>query len=278
MATFNVRAPDGSLMKISGPEDATDEELIQIAEQNYQPKKAPKERTYGEAFQDVGAKALSGVGGLAQLPGQLYGLATGNFEDTGLYGAGKKLEQYGESLVSPSLKAKEAATQQKIAEAEKQGQLAAFKTGVSEVATDPAQLTAFLAQQVPQAIPSLLAAMIPGVGPAAAAEIQAAQAAARVATSSAAKAAATKALEDAVANAAKSSIQRGASAAVRTAAVQQGADIGTGAYEGIYNYMIEKGATKEEAAAEAINRARLAGAGGAALSLLAQRLPGAQAF
>jgi hypothetical protein len=240
--------------------------------------KQPKDRTYSEAFQDVGAKALSGVGGLAQLPGQLYGLATGNFEDTGLYGAGKKLEQYGESLVSPSLKAKEAATQQKIAEAEKQGQLAAFKTGVSEVATDPAQLTAFLAQQVPQAIPSLLAAIIPGVGPAAAAEIQAAQAAARVATSSAAKAAATKALEDAVANAAKSSIQRGTSAAVRTAAVQQGADIGTGAYEGIYNYMIEKGATKEEAAAEAINRARLAGAGGAALSLLAQRLPGAQAF
>ena len=35
MPIFNVRAPDGSLMKISGPEDATDEELIQIAEQNY---------------------------------------------------------------------------------------------------------------------------------------------------------------------------------------------------------------------------------------------------
>jgi len=40
MPIFNVRAPDGSLLKINGPEDATDAELIQIAERSYQPKKS----------------------------------------------------------------------------------------------------------------------------------------------------------------------------------------------------------------------------------------------
>ena len=45
------------------------------------PPAAPKpipERTYGEAAKDVAAKLISGTGSLVQLPGQLYGLATGD--------------------------------------------------------------------------------------------------------------------------------------------------------------------------------------------------------
>jgi len=37
-----------------------------------------KERTYGEALQDIGAGVVGGIGSLVQLPGPLYGLATGD--------------------------------------------------------------------------------------------------------------------------------------------------------------------------------------------------------
>lgn len=50
---------------------------------------APTERTIGESFKDVGAGLVSGVGSLVQLPGQLYGLATGDFSKTGALGLGK---------------------------------------------------------------------------------------------------------------------------------------------------------------------------------------------
>ena len=58
------------------------------------PPKAPTERTWGESFKDIGAGVVSGTGSLVQLPGQLYGLATGDFSDTGTLGMGKAIEQY----------------------------------------------------------------------------------------------------------------------------------------------------------------------------------------
>ena len=61
MPIFNVRAPDGSLMKISGPEDATDEELIQIAEQNY--KEKPKFKDY---LKDIPKAVGRGATGLLE--------------------------------------------------------------------------------------------------------------------------------------------------------------------------------------------------------------------
>ena len=45
--------------------------------------KASKERTFGEAAKDIAAGLTTGVGGVVQLPGQLYGLATGDFSKTG---------------------------------------------------------------------------------------------------------------------------------------------------------------------------------------------------
>ena len=72
MPIFNVRAPDGSLMKISGPEDATDEELIQIAEQNYKPKAGFKDYLKdipkGVGRGAVGLLETSGIGASALLP------------------------------------------------------------------------------------------------------------------------------------------------------------------------------------------------------------------
>ena len=233
------------------------------------PKPIP-ERTYGEAAKDVGGKLVSGIGSLVQLPGQLYGLATGDFSKTGLLGAGEDIREYGESMLSPSLKAKEEARAQKVAEAEKTGQLAAAGTAFSETVTDPALLVGFLVEQVPQLIPALLT----GGGTAAltASGIAAKEAAALVASGAAKEAAELAAKQIA----AKKAGELGVKAAVGTGAVQQGADVGAGAYENIYKAAIDKGMPEAEAAKTALNAARAAGASGAIISLLAQRLPGAR--
>ena len=47
------------------------------------PQPPSKQRTYGEALQDIGAGVVGGIGSLVQLPGQLYGLATGDMSRTG---------------------------------------------------------------------------------------------------------------------------------------------------------------------------------------------------
>jgi hypothetical protein len=233
------------------------------------PKPIP-ERTYGEAAKDVGGKFVSGIGSLVQLPGQLYGLATGDFSKTGLLGAGEDIREYGESMLSPSLKAKEEARAQKVAEAEKTGQLAAAGAAFGETVTDPALLVGFLVEQVPQLIPALLT----GGGTAAltASGIAAKEAAALVASGAAKEAAELAAKQIA----AKKAGELGVKAAVGTGAVQQGADVGAGAYENIYKAAIDKGMPEAEAAKTALNAARAAGASGAIISLLAQRLPGAR--
>ena len=242
------------------------------------------ERTIGEAFTDTGAGLISGLGQLAQFPGQLYGLATGsikdkNFATTGMQGVGKEMQDYAKTLKSAELKRREAETQKKVQEAEKTGgQWAAFKTQLYESGTDPMQLGAFLAEQAPASIPSIIAAFIPGVGPAAAAEVKALQVAAQAATTVAAKQAAEQALGMAMKEAAKSAVKRGTAASVGTGAVQQGTSVGVDAYKQIYDALIAKGMRPEQAAAETINKARTAGAAGAVISLLTQRLPGAQAM
>ena len=233
------------------------------------PKPIP-ERTYGEAAKDIGASLTSGVGSLVQLPGQLYGLATGDFSKTGLLGAGEDIQKYGEEMKSPALKAKEEARSQKIAEAEKTGQLAAAGAAFGETVKDPALLVSFLVEQVPNLIPALLT----GGGTAAltAAGITAREAAALVASGTAKEAAAVAAKQIA----AKKAGELGVKAAVGTGAVQQGADVGAGAYENIYKAAIDKGMPEAEAASTALNAARAAGASAAVISLLAQRLPGAR--
>jgi hypothetical protein len=244
---------------------AVDVEEKPVAE----PKIIP-ERTYGEAAKDIGASLTSGIGSLVQLPGQLYGLATGDFSKTGLLGAGEDIKKYGEEMKSPALKAKEEARAQKIAEAEKTGQLAAAGTAFGETVKDPALLIGFLVEQVPNLIPALLT----GGGTAAltAAGITAREAAALVASGAAKEAAAVAAKQIA----AKKAGELGAKAAVGVGAVQQGADVGAGAYEDIYKAAIAKGMPEAEAASTALNAARAAGASGAIISLLAQRLPGAR--
>ena len=250
------------------------------------PTQAPTqgERTYGEAATDIGAGLMSGTGKLIQFPGQLYGLATGaigdeDFGTTGVQGVGKYLQDKAKGLKSAELLRREKATEAKVKEAEKTGgQWEAFKTQFYEVIKDPAQLGAFLAEQVPASLPSMIAAVIPGAGPALAAEVKALQVAAQTATSVAAKQAAEKALGEAVKQATASAVKRGTAASIGTGALQQGTDVGTETFEQNYKYLIKQGVSAPEAAKQVLNTARAAGVSGGVISLLAQKLPGARAM
>lgn len=202
-------------------------------------KSEKRDRTWGEAVKDVGAGVVSGVGSLTQLPGQIYGLATGDFSDTGLTKIGRELKETGESMKSEELKRREVERSAKIAAAEKEGQISAGVTAFMETVKDPALLTNFIAEQVPNLIPAL------GVARGLKAAGMGAQAV------------------------------RGA---VGTGAVQQGADVGTQAYEELYKELKSKGMSDEEAAGSALGYARAVGLSGAAFSVLAQKLPGAKAL
>ena len=198
-----------------------------------------KDRTFGEVAQDVGAQALKGIGYAVQLPGQLYGLTSGDLSDTGTIGAGKDIQAYAESLKSPGLLAMEQERAQKIQEAEKEGQFSAFKTAFFETISNPTLLTGFIAEQLPNLLPALgVARVVKGAYGAAA----------------------------------------GVEAAIGTGAVQQGADIGAQTYEEVYKELIKSGMPEPEAAGRALGYARATGASAAVISLLAQRLPGAKAL
>lgn len=204
------------------------------------------ERTYGEAVKDIGAGVVGGIGSLVQLPGQLYGLATGNFSKTGALGTGEEISKYAEEMKSAGLKAREAERSRKIAESAKEGQFQAFGTALGETVKDPALLLTFLAEQAPQLLVPFGAAR--GVGMAA------------------------KGLGAGEAAVGKAAV----SGAVGAGGVQQGADVGAGAYENIYRELKSKGASDTEAAQGALTLARQAGAAAGTISLLAQRLPGAR--
>jgi len=211
-----------------------------------QPTAPSTERTYGEAVKDIGAGVVGGIGSLVQLPGQLYGLATGDFSKTGALGAGEGISKYAEEMKSAGLKAREAERSRKVAESAKEGQFQAFGTALSETVKDPGLLLSFIAEQAPQLLVPFGAAR--GVGMAA------------------------KGLGAGEAAVGKAAV----SGAVGAGATQQGADVGAGAYENIYKELKSKGATDAEAAQGALTLARQAGAAAGTISLLAQRLPGAR--
>lgn len=260
---YAIRLPDGTLVE-NIPDSVTPEAAKAKIAQSM-PQYGSKERTYGEAFSDIGAAGLGGIGSLVQLPGQLYGLATGDFSKTGALGAGQELEEYAKGLKSKGLLAREAARDVAMQNAEKQGQFQAFKTAIGQTVSDPALLSTFLAEQLPQIIP---AALTGGTT----AALTSGNVLAKAATRQISKEAAEKVAQ-------REAIRAGTTAAVGTGAVQQGADIGAGTYDEVVKELVSKGATPEQAGQAAINLARASGVSGAALSLIANRyLPGGQAL
>jgi hypothetical protein len=239
--TIEAELADGRILEFP---DGTDPSVIQATVKRMLP--ASTERTFGEAVKDVGAGVVSGTGALMQLPGQLYGLATGDMEDSGLLGAGKDVAEYGQEMKSPGLKAREEVRTKKVEEAAKEGQFSAFKTALSETVKDPGLLLNFLAEQAPQLVVPF------GVGRGVAAGARAMGVGAEAAAG------------------------LGASAGVGTGVVQQGADVGASTYEKIYQELKDQGADDTEASEGTLNLARAAGASAGLVSVLTNKLPGAR--
>lgn len=271
-----LRLPDGSLYEV--PDSMSYGEAMQLARKDYPdafgaaqpqaqaPAEQPKaERTWGEAVTDTGAGLVKGVGNLVQLPGQLYGLATGDFSDTGVLAAGKRIREAGEGMESDVLKQRRAAVQQKVQAAESQGAIEAFKTSFMETVKDPALISSFVAEQLPQLVPIIATG---GTAAGLAAGRASAAALAKGATADVAAKAAQAA-----------AVKIGTTAAIQTGAVMQGTDVGADTYDAIFQNVLQRGGTREQAAEAALNRARAAGVAGYGISVLANRyLPGGEAL
>ncbi len=65
MAIYNVQVPDGSMMKIEGPDNATDEQIIQAAQAGYVEKQTPTEPKEPSMMQDIAAGAARGLAPIA---------------------------------------------------------------------------------------------------------------------------------------------------------------------------------------------------------------------
>lgn len=210
-------------------------------------------RTWGEALTDTGASFLKGVGSLAQLPGQisdLSGATTPEDEGIGLQKLGKQVEEFGEELKSPVLKAKETLRGQKIAQAD--GFFPEFGTAIKETIKDPALLTSFFTEQIPNLVGSAGGGLL-----------------AKGATKALMYGASKEALEATLPKAAV----RGA---IGTGAIMQGADVGSDTYEAAYNELTKMypDMSDEEKQGIALAKGRVAALEAAALSIGASRLPG----
>ena len=249
---YNVRLPNGYIVE-GIPDDVSQEDARKKILQSFPELGATEKRTWGQAFTDVGASLAKGVGQLAQVPGQvgtLLGVSDPSRQDVGLQGLGQELEQFGEEAKSATLKGKEAIRSRKMAEAEDRGMLAEFGTALKETAKDPALLTSFFAEQVPNLIGSWGGGLL---------------------AKGTAKALMVNATKEALEQTLPKAALRGA---IGTGAVQQGADIGYDTYQTIYKQLIEQGMSDEEATGIALSKARIAAIEAAGLSLATTKLPG----
>lgn len=233
---------------------------------SFQPAPAPApstERTFGEAAKDVGASLLTGLGGVAQVPGQIAKLIPGlNKVGEALEVPGEFLSKTGEDLKSEGLKAREALRSKALTEAEKDGILSQFATAIKSTITDPALLTSFVTEQIPLLL-----------GPAGAARL-----ATKLGGSKIAAAGAGLAGEEALAAQKAAAGAMGQTAARRTGYAMQGADVSSDTYDAAFKASKAQGMSDEDAQSAALNAARLSFAGAAGASALTARLPGAQAI
>jgi len=204
---------------------------------------------------DIGASFVSGVGNLMQLPGQISELVgftrTGDLPEqqkTGLQALGADIQKFGEEAKSPTLVAKEQLRAREIAKAEGffQEAGAALRTTV----TDPALLTSFFAEQIPNLVGTYGFGALGKGG---------------------AKLLMKEATEQAMAKV-------GVGSAVAGGAVMQGTDVGYDTYQTIYKQLREQGVPDEEAQGIALSKGRVAAIEAAGLSLASARLPGGTAI
>lgn len=219
---YDVRLPNGYVIT-DVPEDVDKEAFKKQVLKQFPDIAAKEKRSWGEALTDVGASLATGVGQLAQLPGQvaeLAGITSPEQRETGLQGVGRRIEAFGEEAKSPILKGKETIRAQKIAQAE--GVIPEFTTAIKETVKDPALLSSFFTEQIPNLFGSFGGGML-------------ARGATKALMSDTIKASLGKAGAEKVLG------KAGVSGAVGTGAIMQGADIGADTYETIYSQLRERG-------------------------------------
>jgi hypothetical protein len=193
---------------------------------------------------DLGASFLTGVGNLMQLPEQLGTLSGVAKIEPGYESYGKELEEYGQSLKSPTLVAKQQLLARDVAKAD--GFFEEAGVQLKGLATDPALLSSFFTEQVPNLIGSY------GFG---------------VLGKGGAKLLLRNATEEAVAKV-------GVRSSIGGGAVMQGTDIGYDTYLQIYERLKKEGVPEEEAQGIALSKGRVAALEAAGLSLASTKLPG----
>ena len=208
------------------------------------------ERGWGEALSDLGASVASGAASVAEMAATANSLVTGNIVNNDARDMAKSAVNYWNDKKSDRLKMLEAERGRRVAGAD--GIIDEAKTAISETVTNPALLTSFAAEQVPQL-----------VGPAAAGRVTGAVV--------------TKAGEKLGEKAITAFANKAATgAAIGTGAVMQGADIGGDTYDAALKAAKEQGYNDVDAAAAALEAARKAAVVSGGVSVLTNMLPGAQ--
>ena len=242
MTVYKVEAPDGKVLEIEAPEGSSEQDILSFAEQSYQPKtKSQKEeRSAIEAGSDILASLGSGLGSTLQIPGQigkLMGFYGPDEASTGIEGFGKSLQEKSEKSKSSGIKNRESRRAKAIEDSD--GEVAKFGTFVKETITDPALISSFLFEQVPNLVGSMGSGLLVKGG--------------------------VKLL---MRNAAEQTLGRaGVAGAVGTGAVMQGADIGSDTYERVYTELEKAGIGAEEANRRALSAGRDAALKAAAISV-----------
>jgi hypothetical protein len=268
MGIVNIQGIGG----VEFPDDMSPQDIQTAIEKDILPKfpeiAAKGKRSWGEAATDIGGGFISGVGSLLQLPGQigqLAGITEREETPTGLQGIGKQVEEYGQELKSPVLKGKEAVRAQRVAAAGEEGGLkgmaSQFGTAIKETITDPALITSFFAEQVPNLFGSMGGGLLAKGG-------------VKLLMSDAVKASLGKAgIESAAGKA-------GVAGAVGTGAVMQGADVGYDTYEALYKRLAKEqpDMSPEERNRIALAQGRQAGLEAAGISLATAALPGGRSI
>ena len=210
MGRYRVQGPDGRIHVIEAPEGASQAQILAFAESKIglapppavSAAKPEADLNDTNFLKDTAASFVSGIGQLLELPAQLYGLATGDFE-TAVGDVAQSVTKYGEEMKSPGLRARQEGAQERIAAADKEGFFSGLTTGIGEYLSDPR----LLAAGVTEVIPSLFG------------------------TAGAGALASTGAKRLVAKEAAELAAQRAAVAGgAGFGAVQQGADVGTDAY------------------------------------------------
>lgn len=145
MPKFRITSPDGSKYVVNAPDGATEQDAIAYVRANAA--SIPKAET--TPIKDISGALVQGVGQLVSLPGQIYGLATGDFDNAATR-AGGSVEKYGTEMQSEAFRAQQEEAAARVADVEREdGFWAGLGQQGKELVSDPLAFTAGMAQILP---------------------------------------------------------------------------------------------------------------------------------